>query len=117
MGGYRDTRLEPAGQRDGKTMEMEWIGSAPPAGFDLRLLSPGDRWQRCRQNTTKFGSGIAMLSGMKPKNPAAQALGRLGGLASAKRLTEKERKARAVEAALARWSGHVKKNLPKKSES
>ncbi len=48
----------------------------------------------------------------KPKNPHAQALGRLGGFkggkASAEKLTPEERKERARKAAQARWT---KKNL------
>jgi len=45
----------------------------------------------------------------KPKNPAAVALGRLGGLkggkARAARLTPEERSASARKAVLARWHG------------
>jgi hypothetical protein len=48
------------------------------------------------------------------KNPAAVALGRLGGLrggpARAKMLTAVQRKASAQKAALARWSKKKKKN-------
>ena len=47
------------------------------------------------------------------KNPAAVALGRLGGKkggkARAEKLTTKERHGIAVQAAKARWSGHAKK--------
>jgi hypothetical protein len=55
-----------------------------------------------------------MASDAKPKkNPAAVALGRLGGLkggaARAKTLTAAERKASARKAALARWSKKRKK--------
>jgi hypothetical protein len=47
------------------------------------------------------------MAGMK-KNPAAVALGRLGGLkggkARARKLTAKQRRASARKAAVARWS-------------
>jgi len=54
------------------------------------------------------------MANKKPsKNPAAVALGRLGGLkggkARAKMLTPAERKASAQKAALARWSKKKKK--------
>jgi len=46
---------------------------------------------------------------MKPaKNPAAQSLGRLGGLATASGMTDAQRKDRATGAAAKRWAGHVK---------
>ena len=38
------------------------------------------------------------------KNPHAQALGRLGGLARRRTMSAKERSNRAREAALARWN-------------
>jgi hypothetical protein len=40
----------------------------------------------------------------KKKNPAAVALGRRGGKASAERLTEEQRKEKARKAAKARWT-------------
>jgi hypothetical protein len=40
----------------------------------------------------------------KKKNPAAVQLGRKGGKASAQKLTEEQRKAKARKAARARWT-------------
>ena len=44
----------------------------------------------------------------KKKNPAAVELGRKGGKASAKRLTDEQRKEKARKAAQARWTKQQK---------
>jgi hypothetical protein len=44
----------------------------------------------------------------KKKNPAAVALGRKGGKASAERLTDEQRKEKARKAAQARWTKRQK---------
>jgi len=55
---------------------------------------------------------IARTEGTGDKNPAAVALGRLGGLkggkARAEKLTPEQRRRSAVKAAKARWSQRVK---------
>ena len=56
---------------------------------------------------------------MKAKNPAAVALGRLGGKASAKSLTKEQRRKRAQkarQAQLARKIVSKKENIPPKLE-
>jgi hypothetical protein len=50
-----------------------------------------------------------MLQGGMAKNPAAVALGRRGGKATAKNLTEEQRKESARKAAQARWAKEKKK--------
>jgi len=54
-----------------------------------------------------------MTESEKPKNPAAVALGRLGGLkggnARAKKLTRADRKRIARRAAVVRWANRAKK--------
>ena len=42
---------------------------------------------------------------MKPKNEHAQALGRIGGKATADSMTAEQRKARSAKALKARWAG------------
>lgn len=54
-------------------------------------------------------SGADMLTPMSTqKNPAAVALGRKGGEATAKKLTQKQRSAAARKAAEARWKSKEK---------
>jgi hypothetical protein len=73
----------------------------------------GGKWEQDQRFGLQSHCGLWQAGGMasdaKPKkNPAAVALGRLGGLrggpARAKMLTAAERKASAQKAALARWS-------------
>jgi hypothetical protein len=57
--------------------------------------------------------GTPLINPDEGKNPAAVALGRLGGAkgghARARKLSETERRGIAVKAAKARWSGSAKK--------
>jgi hypothetical protein len=55
-----------------------------------------------------------MLSGMlydmvKKKNPAAVALGKLGGKKASKSMTKEQKTERAKKAAVKRWENHPKK--------
>ncbi len=52
---------------------------------------------------------------MPEKNPAAVALGRRGGLATAARLTDAEREARARRAADARWAEERERKLARRA--
>ena len=63
----------------------------------------------CASNVVPQSSGQGQTESLPAKNPAAVALGRLGGLkggkARAAKLSNKQRKEIAKKAALSRWRG------------
>ena len=60
-----------------------------------------------QEATSEGGITLDHMETVDGKNPAAVALGRLGGLKRTKQLTPEQRKELAQKAASARWGKHI----------